>query len=187
MFTGSVPWVLKACTVCAVMVRVFSAGGAAGRPERVLAPVAFLTLASVLPSILSSVIDRVTTTAYIMQSALFLLGVHVLILGLERWHLSEHSVAATQTCLLHMLWSQFHALERRKHVLVYQGAVQLLVCVMALVSWSVCMLMLPHLSVDIFALGGLMFAGEVLGVVVSLIAGMVASVGNLVEAWLTEG
>jgi hypothetical protein len=186
MFTRAVPWVLKACTVCTVVMRAFSAGGAVGRPERVLVPVAFLTLASVLPSIVSSVIDRATTTAYIVQSALFLLGVHVTILALERWDLPEYSVAVTQTCLVHMLWSQFDALERRKHVLVYQSAVQLLVCLMAIVSWGACVLMLPHLAVDIFALGGLMFVGEVLGVAVSLVAGMVAAVGNLVEAWLTE-
>jgi hypothetical protein len=186
MFTRAVPWVLKACTVCAVVMRAYSSGGATGRPERVLAAVAFFTFASVLPSIVSSVVDRATTTAYIVQSALFLVGMHATIVVLERLNVPEYSVAVTQTCILHMLWSQFDTLQRRKHVLIYQEAVQTLLCVFGLLSWCVCVLMLPHLAVDIFVLGGLMFVGEVLGVAVSLVAMMVAVVGNVVEAWLTE-
>ena len=186
MFTKSVPWILKACTVSAVVMRAFSAGGAIGRPEQVLVPIAFMTFATVLPSILSSVVDRATTTAYIVQSALFLVAVHATIVALERWHVPQYSVAVTQTCVLHMLWSQFDALQRRKHVLIYQSGVKILLCVLAIVSWCACVLMLPHLAVDIFVLGGLMFVGEVLGVVVSLVAGTVAAVGNMAEAWLTE-
>jgi len=177
---------LKACTVFAVVMRSFSAGGAVGRPERVLVPVVFLTIVSVMPSIVCSVVHRATTTAYIVQSILFLLGVYAMIVALERWQAKQYSVAVTQTCVLHMLWSQVDALERRKHVLVYQNAVKILLSAMALVSWSVCVLMLPHLAVDIFALGGLMFVGELLGVAVSLVAGTVAAVGDVAEAWLTE-
>lgn len=186
MFMRAVPWVFKACTVCAVVMRSFSAGGAVGRPERVLVPVAFLTLASVLPSIISSVADRTSTTAYIVQSALFLLGVHATIVALEKCGVPEYSVAVTQTCMVHMLWSQFHALERRKNLLIYQQAVQILLWVMAVLSWGACVLMLPHLAVDIFALGGLMFVGEVLGVAVSLLAGTIRAVSDVAEAWLTE-
>jgi hypothetical protein len=185
MFTRAVPWVLKACTVCAVVMRSFSAGGATGRPDRVLAAVAFVTFASVLPSIVSSVTDRAATTAYIVQSGLFLLGVHAAMVGLER-HAPQYTIAVTQTCVLHMLWSQFNALERRKHLLVYQDAVQTVVCVVAVLSWCACVLMLPHLAVDIFALCGLMFVGEVLGVAVSTVAVAVNVVGNVAEAWLTD-
>ncbi len=149
-------------------------------------PVAFATLVSVMPSILCSVVNRATTTAYIVQSILFLLGVYAMLVALERWQVKQYSFAVTQTCLLHMLWSQFDTLERRKYVLVYQNGVRVLLSVMALLSWSACTLMLPHLAVDIFALGGLMFVGEILGVAVSLVAGTVAVVGNVVEAWLTE-
>jgi hypothetical protein len=66
MFTRAVPWLLKAWTVCTVVARAYSVGGAAGRHEHVLAPVAFVTLVSVLPSVLCGVVDRSTTTAYIM-------------------------------------------------------------------------------------------------------------------------
>ena len=186
MFTRAVPWVLKACTVFAMVMRSFSAGGAVGRPELVLVPVAFLTFASVLPSMLASVMDRAKTTTYIVQSTLFLLGVHATIVALQLWHMDEYSVAVTQTCVVHMLWSQFDTLKRHKHVLIYQRAVQVLLSVLAVVSWGACVLMLPHLAVDIFALGVLMFVGEVLGVAVSLVAGTIAAVGNVAEAWLTE-
>ena len=183
MFTRAVPWLLKACTVCAVVARAYSVGGAAGRHEHVLAPVAFVTLASVLPSILCGVVDRSTTTAYIMQSALYLLAVHAATLALERCELPLHSVALTQTCVVHMLWSQWQALSRHKHVLIYQDAVQTLLVVLALLAWSACVLMLPHVAVDMLALGGLMFAGEVLGVAVSLVAGMLSSAGDTAEAF----
>jgi hypothetical protein len=162
--------------------RAFSAGGAVGRPEHVLAPVAFLTFASVLPSIVSCVVDRKMTTAYIVQSAVYLLGLHATILTLELWHVSEYSVAITQTCLLHMLWSQFHTLERHKHVLIFREAVQILVLALGVLSWGACVLMMPHLVIDIFALGGLMFAGEVLGVAVSFVAGIIGCVGNIAES-----
>ena len=182
MFTRAVPWVLKACTVCAVATRSMSAGGAAGRHEHVLAPIAFLTLASVLPSTVCSVVDRTTTTAYIIQSALFMLAVHAATLALERWQQPQHTVALTQTCVVHMLWSQWQTLHKHKHVLIYQQAVKTLLLVLAVLSWSACVLMLPHVTVDILALGGLMFVGEVLGVAVSVVAGMLATLGNTAEA-----
>jgi hypothetical protein len=183
MFTRAVPWLLKACTVCAVVGRAYSVGGAAGRHEHVLAPVAFVTLVTVLPSMLCGVVDRATTTTYIIQSSLFLLGVHAATLALERCELPQHTVALTQTCVVHMLWSQWQALGRHKHVLIYQDAVRTLLVVVAMLAWFACVLMLPHVAVDMLALGGLMFAGEVLGVAVSVVAGMFAAAGDTVEAF----
>jgi hypothetical protein len=186
LFTRAVPWLLKACTVCAVVSRSMSVGGAAGRHEQVLAPVAFVTIASVLPSTVCGVVNRAATTAYIVQSVLFLLGLHAATLALERWELPQHTVALTQTCLVHMLWSQWHSLHKHKHVLIYQEAVQTLQVVLALLAWFTCVLMLPHVAVDLVALGGLMFAGEVLGVAVSLVAGMLGAFCDTAEAFFAD-
>lgn len=186
LFTRAIPWMLKACTVSVVMLRAFSAGGAAGRPERVLSLVAFLTLASVLPSLVCCVADRATTTAYVVQSVLFLGCTHATLLALEAAGIPQYQVAMTQTCLLHMLWSQWHALDRRKQVLIYQPAVKVLLVLLALLSWGACVLMLPHTSVDLLALAGLMFVGEVLGVAVSFFEAMLVAVGDTLEDFLTE-
>ena len=91
--------------------------------------------AAVLPSTLSSVVDRTKTTAYIVQSALFLLGVHAAVLALGRWDGQQYTVAVTQTCVMHMLCSQYRTLVRHKHLLVYQGLVRCLLALMAAVSW----------------------------------------------------
>ncbi len=186
VFTRAVPWVLKACTVGAVAARALGAGGAAGRHTHVLAPVAFVTLASVLPSTFCCVVDRAKTTAYVVQSALFLLGVHAATIALERAELPQHCVALTQTCLAHMLWSQWQTLRRHKEVLIYQGAVQAVLVAVALLSWGACVLMLPQAAVDMPALFGLMFAGEVLGVAVSVAAGVLAAAGDAAEAFLAD-
>ena len=170
MFTRAMPWTFKAGTLCYMLTRTFSAGGATGRPEHVLVPVAFLTLASVLPSMVSSVVDRTKTTSYIVQSALFLLCVHAAVLALEEWDGQQYTVAVTQTCVMHMLCSQFKTLVRHKHLLVYQGAVRCLIALMAAVSWSACALMMPLVKVDIMAVVGLMFVGEVVGVAVCFVA-----------------
>ncbi len=169
MFTRAMPWTFKADTLCYMLTRTFSAGGATGRPEHVLVPVAFLTLASVLPSTVSSVVDRAKTTAYIVQSALFLLCVHAAVLALEEWD-EEYTVAVTQTCVMHMLCSQYKMLVRHKHLLVYQGAVRCLIALIATVSWSACALMMPLVKVEIMAVVGLMFVGEVVGVAVCFVA-----------------
>jgi hypothetical protein len=182
VFTRAMPWALKACTMCVVLTRALSATGATGRHEHVLVPVGFFTLASVLPSTVSSVVDRARTTAYIVQSALFLLSVHGAMLALERWHMQEYNVALTQTCVAHMLWSQWHTLRRHKHVLIYQGAVQSLAAGLAVLAWGVCALMMPRVTVEIAPLVGLMFVGEVLGVGVSFLAAIVLAVGDTVEA-----
>lgn len=186
LFTRAIPWLLKACTLGVVMLRTFSAGGAAARPERVLAAVSFVTMASVLPSIVFSVADRAATTAYIMQSALFLWSTHAALFALAWCGAPQHAVALTQTCVLHMLWSQWHALDQRKAVLIYQPAMKALLALTALLSWGACVLMLPHASVDILALCALMFVGEVLGVAVCFVAAVLVAVGDTVEAFLTE-
>lgn len=186
LFTRSIPWMLKACTVSVVILRAFSSGGASGRPERVLALVAFLTLASVLPSIVFCVADRATTTAYIVQSALFLGCTHAALLALAACGVTQCQVAMTQTCVLHMLWSQWHVLDQRKHILIYQQAVKVLLVIVALLSWSVFVLMLPHVPVDLAALVSLMFVGEVLGVAVCFVAAILVAVGDTLEAFLTE-
>jgi hypothetical protein len=186
MFTRAVPWVLKACSVGVVMLRAFSAGGAAGRHEKVLLPVAFLTVASVLPSILCCVANRALTTAYIVQSMLFLLLLHATLVGLDAFGVSHYHVAVTQTCVVHMLWSQWHTLHRLKHILIYQFVVKRLLVIMGLLSWAACVLMLPHQQIDMVALGCLMFVGETLGVVVSIVAAVLVAVGDTVEAFFGE-
>jgi hypothetical protein len=186
LFTRAIPWLLKAFTVCAVMLRSYSGGGAAPRPERVLAAVAFATLTGVLPSILFSVTDRAATTAYVIQSALFLGGTHASLLALDMSGFPHYQVAVAQTCMLHMLWSQWLALDRYKQVLVYQSAVRALVALVALMSWAAFALMLPRISVDMLALCGLMFVGEVLGVAVCFVAAVILAVGDTIEAFLTE-
>jgi hypothetical protein len=187
MFTRSVPWVVKACTVGVVMLRAFAAGGAASRHIEVLAPVAFLTLASILPSVACCVVDRALTTAYIVQSALFLLCLHATIVGLGAFGVPEHRVAVTQTCLQYMLWSQWQTLARQKHVLIYQTAVKGLLVLVAGLSWGACVLMLPQQPPDVLALGCLMFVAETLGVVVSCVATVLVAVGDTLEAFLAEG
>jgi len=186
VFTRAIPWMLKACTVAVVMLRAFSPGGAVGRPERVLAPVAFLTLASVLPSVVCCVANRAKTTAYIVQSALFLGFTYALLLALAASGVSRYEVAVTQTCVLHMLWSQWQTLNRLKHILIYQFAVKRLLVLMGLLSWSACVLMLPHVTVDMIGLVGLMFVGELLGVAVCFVAAIIEAVGDTLEVFLTE-
>jgi hypothetical protein len=186
MFTRAMPWTFKAGTLCYMLTRTLSAGGATGRAEHVLVPVAFLTLASVLPSTLSSVVDRAKTTAYIMQSALFLLCMHAAVLALEHWDGQQYTLAVTQTCVMHMLCSQYRALVRHKHLLVYQGAVRCLLALMALMSWSACALMMPLVQVDIMALVGLMFAGEVVGVAVCFVAAVFLGVCDAAAAALDD-
>jgi len=184
MFTRAIPWTLKACTVCAVTLRSYAGEGAAARHEHLFAAVSFVTLASVLPSLLRCVVDRPKTTAYVVQSLLFLVGVHATLLALQASGVRQYDVAVTQTCLLHMLWSQWHALERHPQVLIYRAAVQPLLALTAVAAWGACVLMLPHATVDMLALGGLMFVGEVLGVFVSVVAAILAGVGDTMEECL---
>jgi hypothetical protein len=186
VFTRAMPWAFKACTLCVVLTRALSAAGATGRHEHVLVPVGFFTLASVLPSTVSCVVDRARTTAYIVQSALFLLSVHGAMVALEKWHMQEYKVALTQTCVAHMLWSQWHTLGGHKHVLIYQGAVQALAAGLAVLAWGVCALMMPRVTVEIVPLVCLMFVGEVLGVGVSFVAAIVLAVGDTVEAGFVD-
>jgi hypothetical protein len=186
MFTRAMPWALKACTVGVVMTRALTAGGASGRHDQVLVPVAFLTLASVVPSTVVCVVDRTRTTSYIVQIALFLLFVHAAVLALEKWHAEQYTVAVTQTCVVYMLCSQYETLARHKHLLVYQVGVKSLLVLMAVVSWSVCALMMPLVTVDIMAVVGLMFVGEVLGVAVSLVAAVVVAVCDTAAAALED-
>lgn len=186
MFTRAMPWTFKAGTLCYMLTRTLSAGGATGRADHVLVPVAFLTLASVLPSTLSSVVDRAKTTAYIMQSALFLLCLHAAVLALEHSDGQQYTLAVTQTCVMHMLCSQYRALVRHKHLLVYQGAVRYLLALMAIMSWSACALMMPLVQVDIMSLVGLMFAGEVVGVAVCFVAAVVLGVCDAAAAVLDD-
>ena len=84
------------------------------------------------------------------------------------------------------MWSQWHALDRHKQILVYQPAVRVLLVLVSLLSWGTCALMLPCVSVDMFALCGLMFVGEVLGVAVCFVAAIFVAVGDTVEAFLTD-
>jgi hypothetical protein len=186
LFTRAIPWILKACTVCVVMLRALSKGGATGRPERVLVAVAFVTFASVLPSLLCCVADRAKTTAYILQSALFLGCTHAALFALDGLGVPQYQVAVTQTCVLHMLWSQWQVLDRHKQILIYQPAVKVVLVLVALLSWGASVLMLPHVPVDMLALVGLMFVGEVLGVIVCFVAAMLVAVGDTVEAFLTD-
>jgi hypothetical protein len=180
------PWAFKACTVCAVTTHLFSATGTNARQEYVLLGVCFLTLASVLPSVVSCVVDRTQTTAYIVHSALFLLCIHAAVLALETWHWQQYKVAVTQTCVLHLLWSQWRTLANNKHVLIYQGPVQCVLVATAILSWGVCALMMPRFPVDIVAVVGLMFLGEVVGVAVSLLAAILLAVGDMAEACFAD-
>jgi hypothetical protein len=186
MFTRAMPWAFKACTVGAVTTHAFSATVTNARQEHVLLVVSFLTLASVLPSIVSCVVDRTKTTAYIVHSALFLLCIHAAVLALETWHWPQYKVAVTQTCVLHLLWSQWRTLAHNKHILIYQGPVECILIATAVLSWSVCALMMPRFPVDILALVGLIFVGEVVGVAVSLLAAILAAVGDMGEACFTD-
>jgi hypothetical protein len=99
---------------------------------------------------------------------------------------SRYEVAVTQTCVLHMLWSQWQTLNRLKHILIYQFAVNRLLVLMGLLSWSACVLMLPHVTVDMIGLVGLMFVGELLGVAVCFVAVIIEAVGDTLEVFLTE-
>jgi len=186
VFTRAMPWTFKAGTLCFMLTRTMSAGGATGRAEQILVPIAFLTLASVLPSMLSSVADRAKTTAYIVQSAFFLLCLHAAVLALKRWQNEQYTLAVTQTCVMHMVCSQYRALVRHKHLLVYQGAVRYLLVLMAILSWSACALMMPLVQVDIMALVGLMFAGEVVGVAVCFVSAVVLGVCDAAAAALDD-
>jgi predicted ribosome-associated RNA-binding protein Tma20 len=121
-----------------------------------------------------------------VQSALFLLSVHGAMLLLERWHMHEYEVALTQTCVAHMLWSQWHTLGRHKHVLIDQGAVRSLAGGLSVLAWGVCALMMPRATVEIVPLAGLMFVGEVLDVGVSLMTAVVLAVGDTVEAGFVD-
>jgi hypothetical protein len=71
-------------------------------------------------------------------------------------------------------------------VLIYQAAVKFVLAVMAMLSWGACALMMPHLQLDMLALGCLMFVGEILGVVVSFFAAVLVAVGDTMEAFLVE-
>lgn len=186
MFTRAMPWAFKACTLGAVTTQAFSGTATNARQEYVLVGVCFLTLASVLPSIVSCVVDRTKTTAYIVHSALFLLCIHAAVLALETWHWQQYRVAVTQTCLLHLLWSQWRTLTHNKHVLIYQGPVQCMLVATAILSWSVCALMMPRFPVEIVGLVGLMFVGEVVGVAVSLVAAVLVGVGDMAETCLAD-
>lgn len=186
MFTRAMPWTLKACTIGAVTTHALSAAETNTRQEHVLLAVSFVTLASVLPSIVSCVVDRRKTTAYIVQSALFLVCTHGALLALETWQQAQYRVAVTQTCVVHVLWSQWRILAQHKHILIYQGPVRCILAATALLSWCVCALMMPRIPLDILALVGLMFVGEVLGVVVSLCAAVLVAIGDTAELCLTD-
>jgi len=186
MCTRSVPWTLKACTIGAVVTRTLSATETNTRQEHVLLAVCFMTLASVLPSVVSCVADRRKTTAYIVHSALFLVCTHGALAALHRWQHANYTVAVTQTCVVHLLWSQWRALSQERNILIYQDQVRWLVAATALLSWCVCALMLPRISPDIVALVGLMFVGEVLGVIASMSAAILVSIGDTAELCLTD-
>lgn len=186
MFTRAMPWAFKACTLGAVTTQAFSGTATNARHEYVLLAVCFVTLASVLPSVLSCVVDRTKTTAYIVHSALFLLCIHAVVLALETWHWQQYRVAVTQTCVLHLLWSQWRTLTHNKHVLIYEGPVQCMLVATAVLSWSVCALMMPRFPVEIVPLVGLMFVGEVVGVAVSLVAAILVGIGDMAETCLGD-
>jgi hypothetical protein len=64
--------------------------------------------------------------------------------------------------------------------------VKALLLPLAALCWGACVLMLPHLTLDMAALSALMFVAEVLGLAVSFGAAVLLAIGDTVEAFFAE-
>lgn len=186
VFTQSPPWILKALNVCVILTTELHALHINGSDKHahVLLFLHILTPATLLPSLVSAVANRRLTTSYVVQSVLFLVGTQYAVSLLAAVELQQYTVPVMSTCACHMLWAQGRTLSVHKKLLVYQGAVQYVLCGSAVLVWTACTLMMPHLKVEVLPLIALLWSGEVLGLAVALLAAMLESAGSVYESLL---
>lgn len=187
-FTQSPPWILKALNVCVILTTELHALNSNGSDKHahVLLFLYILTAATLLPSMVSAVSSRRLTTSYAVQSVLFLVGTQYAVSLLAAVQMQQYAVPLLCTCSCHMLWAQGRFLTVHKKVLVYQGAVQYVLWISAVLVWVACTLMMPQLQVEVVPLIALLWSGEVLGLAVALLAAVLESAGTVYESLLAH-
>ena len=187
LFMHGCPWAVKIWTlVIALLSDVLAVHSA--NPQRysyVFALVCISTLSSVMPSMAFSMSNRRKTTAYVMQSALYLTAVYT-VLDLLCSYSAQHCVLVTYLLLCHFLAAQVRVLREQPHVLMYAGViVRVHYALLALLS-LVCLWICPPVHVHGVSITGMMFLPELLGVLVTAVHSIVKAFGDLFEECMNE-
>ena len=182
LFMHSCPWAVKICTlVIALLSDVLAVDST--NPQRysyVFALVCISTLSSVMPSMAFSMSNRKKTTAYIMQSALYLTGVYT-VLDLLLSYSAEHCVLVTYLLLCHFLTAQVTVLREQPHVLMYSSVIVRLNCALLVLLSLVCLCICPRVHVHGVSITGMLFLPELLGLVVTAVHSIVKAFGDIYE------
>jgi hypothetical protein len=143
------------------------------------------TLSSVMPSIVFSMSNRKKTTAYIMQSALYLTGVYT-VLDVLLAYSAQHCVLVTYLLLCHFLAAQVSVLHQQPHVLMYSSVVVRLNCALLALLSLLCLWMCPRVHVHGVSITGMLFLPELLGVLVTAVHSIVKAFGDLFEECMND-
>jgi hypothetical protein len=187
LFMHGCPWAVKIWTlVIALLSDVLAVHSS--NPHRysyVFAFVCICTLSSVMPSMAFAMSNRKKTTAYIMQSALYLTGVYT-VLDVLLSYSAQHCVLVTYLLLCHFLTAQATVLREQPHVLMYASAiVRLHYAQLALLS-LVCLCICPPVHVHGVSITGMMFLPELLGLLVTAVHSIVQAFGDLFEECMND-
>jgi len=187
LFMQGCPWAVKIWTLAIALLSDVLAEHTSNplRHSYVFALVCISTLSSVMPSIVFSMSNRKKTTAYIMQSALYLTGVYT-VLDVLLAYSAQHCVLVTYLLLCHFLAAQVSALHHQPHVLMYSSVVvRLNYALLALLS-LVCLWMCPRVHVHGVSITGMLFLPELLGVLVTAVHSIVKAFGDLFEECMND-
>ena len=182
LFMHGCPWAVKIWTlVIALLSDVLAVHSA--NPQRysyVFALVCISTLSSVMPSMFFSMSNRRKTTAYVMQSALYLTAVYT-VLDLLFSYSAQHCVLVTYLLLCHFLAAQVRVLREQPHVLMYAGVIVRVHCALLALLSLVCLWICPPVHVHGVSITGMLFLPELLGLVVTAVHSIVKAFGDIYE------
>lgn len=187
LFMHPCPWTVKFWALAIVMLSDFVAVPSSNtdRYRYVFALVCLVTFSSVMPSLIFSISSRKNTTAYIMQSGLYLASAHT-ILGLLEVFSQQHCVLVTYLLMCHFLSAQLKALKQHRRTLLYSTFIVnlnfVLVCILSLV----CLLICPQVHIQGLWMTAMLFMPEVLGLAVSAVHCVVKGLGDLYEEYMDE-
>jgi hypothetical protein len=187
LFINGCPWAVKIWTlVIALLSDVLAVD--TSNPHRymyVFGLVCVSTLSSVMPSMAFSMSNRKKTTAYIMQSALYLTAVYT-VLDVLLAHSAEHCVLVTYLLLCHFLTAQVNVLRLQPHVLMYSGVIVRLQYAQLVVLSLVCACICPPVHVHGLWITGMLFLPELLGLLVTAVHSIVKAFGDLFEECMND-
>jgi hypothetical protein len=181
------PWAVKIWTLVIALLSDVLAVHSSNRHRYsyVFALVCISTLSSVMPSMAFAMSNRKKTTAYILQSALYLTAVYT-VLDVLLTYSAQHCVLVTYLLLCHFLTAQATVLREQPHVLMYASAiVRLHYALLALLS-LVCLCICPPVHVHGVSITGMMFLPELLGLLVTAVHSIVKAFGDLFEECMND-